>query len=135
MSNEFRADERRFMLRALRLAERGRGRTRPNPIVGAVVVQGGRIVGEGWHRAAGSDHAEIEALRAAGARARGATMVVTLEPSTIIASVRQALTRRRSTNTVHAPQAPVSHPFLVPVSPICSRKASSNVVPIGTSRS
>ena len=68
------------MLRALRLAERGRGRTRPNPIVGAVVVQGGRIVGEGWHRAAGSDHAEIEALRAAGERARGATMVVTLEP-------------------------------------------------------
>ena len=68
------------MLRALRLAERGRGRTRPNPMVGAVVVQGGRIVGEGWHRAAGSDHAEVVALHAAGARARGATMLVTLEP-------------------------------------------------------
>jgi diaminohydroxyphosphoribosylaminopyrimidine deaminase/5-amino-6-(5-phosphoribosylamino)uracil reductase len=69
-----------FMQRALRIAERGRGRTRPNPIVGAVVVRGGRVVGEGWHRALGSDHAEVEALRAAGARARGATLYVTLEP-------------------------------------------------------
>lgn len=73
-------DERRFMLRALRLAERGRGRTRPNPIVGAVVVRGGRVVGEGWHRALGRDHAEVEALRRAGPRARGATLFVTLEP-------------------------------------------------------
>jgi diaminohydroxyphosphoribosylaminopyrimidine deaminase/5-amino-6-(5-phosphoribosylamino)uracil reductase len=80
MAIEHRGDERRFMLRALRLAGRGRGRTRPNPIVGAVVVREGRIVGEGWHRAAGGDHAEIVALRAAGGRARGATMLVTLEP-------------------------------------------------------
>ena len=68
------------MERALRLAERGRGRTRPNPIVGAVLVRGGRVVGEGWHRAAGLDHAEAVALRAAGDRARGATLYVTLEP-------------------------------------------------------
>ena len=68
------------MLRALELAARGRGRTRPNPIVGAVVVQDGRIVGEGWHRVAGGDHAEIVALAAAGERAGGATMYVTLEP-------------------------------------------------------
>jgi diaminohydroxyphosphoribosylaminopyrimidine deaminase/5-amino-6-(5-phosphoribosylamino)uracil reductase len=68
------------MLRALRLAERGRGRTRPNPIVGAVLVRAGRIVGEGWHRAAGQDHAEIVALKQAGRRARGATLYVTLEP-------------------------------------------------------
>ena len=69
-----------FMRRALRLAERGRGRTAPNPIVGAVVVRAGRVVGEGWHRALGRDHAEIEALARAGARARGATLYVTLEP-------------------------------------------------------
>src|SRR5262245_43636636 len=77
---ERRGDERPFMLRALRLAARGRGRTRPNPTVGAVVVRHGRIVGEGWHRACGSDHAEVVALAAAGERARGATMLVTLEP-------------------------------------------------------
>ncbi len=68
------------MLRALRLAERGRGRTAPNPIVGAVLVRGGRVVGQGWHRALGRDHAEVEALRAAGRSARGATLYVTLEP-------------------------------------------------------
>ncbi len=68
------------MLRALKLAERGRGCTRPNPIVGAVLVRGGRVVGEGWHAAAGRDHAEVAALRRAGARARGATLYVTLEP-------------------------------------------------------
>ncbi len=68
------------MRRALSLAERGRGRTAPNPIVGAVVVRDGRVVGEGWHRAVGLEHAEIEALRRAGRLARGATMYVTLEP-------------------------------------------------------
>ena len=68
------------MRRALALAERGRGRTRPNPIVGAVVVRAGRIVGEGWHTAAGRPHAEVVALGRAGTRARGATLYVTLEP-------------------------------------------------------
>jgi len=68
------------MRRALQLAERGRGRTRPNPIVGAVLVRGGRVVGEGWHRAAGEDHAEIVALKRAGSAARGAALFVTLEP-------------------------------------------------------
>ncbi len=68
------------MRRALELARRGGVRTRPNPNVGAVVVRGGRVVGEGWHRALGEDHAEAVALRAAGARARGATLYVTLEP-------------------------------------------------------
>jgi diaminohydroxyphosphoribosylaminopyrimidine deaminase / 5-amino-6-(5-phosphoribosylamino)uracil reductase len=71
----------RFMHRALELAERGRGLTSPNPMVGAVVVTpGGEIAGEGFHARAGGPHAEIEALRAAGARARGATLYVTLEP-------------------------------------------------------
>jgi diaminohydroxyphosphoribosylaminopyrimidine deaminase/5-amino-6-(5-phosphoribosylamino)uracil reductase len=66
--------------RALELAERGRGSTRPNPVVGAVVVAGDEIVGEGWHGRAGGPHAEVVALDAAGERARGATLYVTLEP-------------------------------------------------------
>lgn len=72
--------ERRFMLRALALAERGRGQTRPNPVVGAVIVKGGRIVAEGWHARLGAAHAEVVALERAGQRARGATMYLTLEP-------------------------------------------------------
>jgi diaminohydroxyphosphoribosylaminopyrimidine deaminase/5-amino-6-(5-phosphoribosylamino)uracil reductase len=73
-------DDVRHMRRALSLAERGRGRVSPNPIVGAVVVKDGRVVGEGWHRALGEPHAEAMALERAGERARGATMIVTLEP-------------------------------------------------------
>ncbi|HWB56713.1 MAG TPA: bifunctional diaminohydroxyphosphoribosylaminopyrimidine deaminase/5-amino-6-(5-phosphoribosylamino)uracil reductase RibD [Gaiellaceae bacterium] len=68
------------MERALELAERGRGTTAPNPVVGAVLVRGGEVVGEGWHERAGGPHAEAVALAAAGARARGATLYVTLEP-------------------------------------------------------
>jgi diaminohydroxyphosphoribosylaminopyrimidine deaminase / 5-amino-6-(5-phosphoribosylamino)uracil reductase len=66
--------------RAIELAERGRGTTRPNPVVGAVVVRDGRVVGEGWHERKGGPHAEVVALRAAGERARGATLYVTMEP-------------------------------------------------------
>lgn len=69
-----------FMARALRLAERGLYSTTPNPRVGCVIVRDGRVVGEGWHARAGEAHAEIHALRAAGAAARGATAYVTLEP-------------------------------------------------------
>src|SRR6266480_2820961 len=69
----------RFMARALALAAEGLGRTFPNPPVGAVFVRGGRVVGEGFHHRAGAPHAEIEALRAAGGRGRGATLYVTLE--------------------------------------------------------
>jgi diaminohydroxyphosphoribosylaminopyrimidine deaminase/5-amino-6-(5-phosphoribosylamino)uracil reductase len=69
-----------YMRRALSLAERGRGRVSPNPVVGAVVVKSGRVVGEGWHRALGAPHAEAMAIRRAGRRARGATLYVTLEP-------------------------------------------------------
>lgn len=69
-----------FMRRALALAEQARGLTSPNPLVGAVVVHDGEVVGEGFHRAAGQPHAEIEALQAAGDRASGATLYVTLEP-------------------------------------------------------
>ncbi len=69
-----------WMARALRLAERGRYTTDPNPRVGCVLVRDGEVVGEGWHRRAGAPHAEIEALRAAGSAARGAACYVTLEP-------------------------------------------------------
>lgn len=65
---------------ALRLAARGRGYTSPNPMVGAVVVKGGRVVGQGWHRQVGGPHAEVLALEAAGAAAKGATVYVSLEP-------------------------------------------------------
>lgn len=68
------------MRRALELAERARGLTSPNPMVGAVVVRNGEIVGEGFHERAGRPHAEIAALAAAGTQARGATLYVTLEP-------------------------------------------------------
>ncbi len=69
-----------YMQRALALARQAEGRTSPNPLVGAVIVHNGRVVGEGYHRCAGAPHAEVEALRVAGAMARGATMYVTLEP-------------------------------------------------------
>lgn len=69
-----------YMRRALELAERGRGLTSPNPMVGAVIVCDGAIVAEGFHRRAGEGHAEVEALAVAGARARDATLYVTLEP-------------------------------------------------------
>ena len=69
-----------LMRRALELAERGRGLTSPNPMVGAVVARNGEIVGEGFHERAGGRHAEIVALEAAGPRARGAALYVTLEP-------------------------------------------------------
>jgi diaminohydroxyphosphoribosylaminopyrimidine deaminase/5-amino-6-(5-phosphoribosylamino)uracil reductase len=75
-------DEREAMTRALDLAWRGWGRVAPNPLVGAVLLQGHEPVGEGWHMEYGQAHAETVALAAAGSRARGATMVVTLEPCT-----------------------------------------------------
>jgi diaminohydroxyphosphoribosylaminopyrimidine deaminase/5-amino-6-(5-phosphoribosylamino)uracil reductase len=73
------ADE-TWMRLALREAVKGRGLTSPNPLVGAVVVKGGRLTAKGWHRAAGEPHAEVVALAAAGRAARGATLYVTLEP-------------------------------------------------------
>lgn len=69
-----------YMQRALDLARRGRGWVNPNPLVGAVVVRDGEIVGEGFHPRLGEPHAEVFALREAGEKARGATIYVTLEP-------------------------------------------------------
>jgi diaminohydroxyphosphoribosylaminopyrimidine deaminase / 5-amino-6-(5-phosphoribosylamino)uracil reductase len=72
--------ERQMMARALELAVKAEGRTAPNPMVGAVVVKNSRVLAEGYHRAAGQDHAEVAALKRAGRKARGATLVVNLEP-------------------------------------------------------
>ena len=76
----FSAADHAMMARALRLAALGAYTTRPNPMVGCVLVQGDDVVGEGWHRRAGEAHAEVLALEAAGDRAKGATAYVTLEP-------------------------------------------------------
>jgi diaminohydroxyphosphoribosylaminopyrimidine deaminase / 5-amino-6-(5-phosphoribosylamino)uracil reductase len=69
-----------WMQRAVALAEQGRGQVEPNPLVGAVVVRDGQLVGEGWHQQFGAAHAEVNALAAAGDAAKGATLYVTLEP-------------------------------------------------------
>jgi diaminohydroxyphosphoribosylaminopyrimidine deaminase / 5-amino-6-(5-phosphoribosylamino)uracil reductase len=80
MAGMFSDFDRFAMLRALTLAARGLDSTDPNPRVGCVIAQRGRIVGEGWHERAGEAHAEVAALQAAGAQAAGATAYVTLEP-------------------------------------------------------
>lgn len=102
---------------ALRLAAKGRGRTSPNPMVGAVLVKGGQILGRGWHRRAGEPHAEIEALRDAARRGhsvRGATLYVTLEPccthgrtppctrAIITAGIRRVVVAATDPNPKHA---------------------------------
>ena len=69
-----------YMRLALNLAKKGIGKTSPNPVVGAVIVKDGRILGEGFHEFAGGNHAEINAIQQAGTRANGSTMYVTLEP-------------------------------------------------------
>ena len=75
MNNDF-----NYMNRAWELALEGWGRTSPNPMVGAVIVKSGRIIAEGYHHYCGGDHAEIDALKKAGSKARGAVLYVTLEP-------------------------------------------------------
>lgn len=76
----FSAADHQYMAQALRLAERGLYTTTPNPRVGCVIVKDGKLVGEGWHERAGGPHAEVHALRQAGAAAQGADVYVTLEP-------------------------------------------------------
>jgi diaminohydroxyphosphoribosylaminopyrimidine deaminase/5-amino-6-(5-phosphoribosylamino)uracil reductase len=76
----FSPHDKRWMRRTLVLASKALGKTRPNPVVGTVIVKNGEVVGEGYHRAAGKPHAEVNALRRAGAAARGATLYVNLEP-------------------------------------------------------
>ena len=79
-AGQFQDLDEQMMARAISLARNGLGRTSPNPLVGAVIVRDGRIVAEGWHRKAGTPHAEIHALNMAGELARGATVYVSLEP-------------------------------------------------------
>jgi diaminohydroxyphosphoribosylaminopyrimidine deaminase/5-amino-6-(5-phosphoribosylamino)uracil reductase len=79
-ADRYSAADHAHMARALQLAARGLYTTHPNPRVGCVIVKDGRVVGEGWHERAGTPHAEIHALKAAGETARGATVYVTLEP-------------------------------------------------------
>lgn len=76
----FTPEDEEYMRRALELAKRGIGHTRPNPIVGAVLVKNGRIIGEGWHEHFGGPHAEVNAFRSCKEDPEGATLYVTLEP-------------------------------------------------------
>jgi len=80
MTEQFSDQDIRYMREALKEAKKGIGRTSPNPCVGAVIVKNGRIIGTGYHKKAGTPHAEINALLAAGSAAKGADMYVTLEP-------------------------------------------------------
>ena len=77
---KIRSTDEKFMRRALMLARKGEGRVSPNPLVGAVIVREGRIIGEGWHRCCGENHAEINAIRDATETVAGATFYITLEP-------------------------------------------------------
>ena len=80
MADKSQNSDEKYMQLALTLAARGRGHVEPNPMVGAIIVRNHKIVGRGWHRQFGGPHAEIEALRQAGAQAKNATVYVTLEP-------------------------------------------------------
>jgi diaminohydroxyphosphoribosylaminopyrimidine deaminase/5-amino-6-(5-phosphoribosylamino)uracil reductase len=72
--------DQKFMQRAITLAKRATGHTSPNPLVGCVIVKDKKIIAQGWHKTCGGDHAEVDALKKAGVKARGSTMYVTLEP-------------------------------------------------------
>jgi len=79
-ADKFNPTDYQFMERALALAKKGRGMVSPNPLVGAVIVRDGKVLGEGYHTRVGNPHAEIEALKAAGGSVKGSTLYVTLEP-------------------------------------------------------
>ena len=72
--------DKKFMLKAIKLAKKAKGKTFPNPLVGALVVKGNKVFGEGYHKKAGTPHAEVIALKEAGKHSRGANLYVTLEP-------------------------------------------------------
>ena len=80
LADEFSKDDVKYMKKALKIAEKGEARAAPNPMVGAVVVKDGRILGEGYHKFYGGPHAEVYAIEEAGAEALGADIYITLEP-------------------------------------------------------
>lgn len=134
------------MQRALALARRGEGLTRPNPAVGAVVVRQGRVVGEGFHRKAGGPHAEVLALRQAGTRARGATLYVTLEPCStwgrtppcteaiLAAGIRRVVVAVRDPNPKHAGRglAILRRRGVVVTEPIAAEAAADLLAPFAS---
>ena len=79
----FDENDKKYMMEAIRLAEKGRGRTYPNPMVGAVIVKDGKVLSKGYHHKAGSDHAELDAIKKSPGSVEKSTMYVTLEPCTI----------------------------------------------------
>ena len=99
------SDDIMYMSRALELAKRGWGDTSPNPMVGAVLVKGGRIIAEGFHRRDGAPHAEIECLRSASESPEGATLYVTLEPCAMCSA---ALSLARVSRVVWGADDPMS---------------------------
>jgi len=76
-------EHKEFIKETLKLAERGRGLVSPNPMVGAVIVKGSRTIGKGWHNAFGMPHAEVEALKQAGDKGKGATLMLIWSPAVI----------------------------------------------------
>ena len=108
----FSAADHRYMACALRLAAKGRATAHPNPRVGCVLVRNGKVVGEGWHRAAGEAHAEVNAIEAAGRNTAGATAYVTLEPCAHTGRTGPctgALTEARVGEVVFAHEDPSPH--------------------------
>ena len=101
---------------ALTLAEKSRGRTSPNPLVGAVIVRENRIVGEGYHKKAGEAHAEVNALKQAGELARGATLYVTLDKNRAATGGGRSRAQRRLFGRV-LPTFMLRSKIRIPVSP------------------
>lgn len=118
-----------YMARAMKLAQRGRFTTHPNPNVGCVIVNDGEIVGEGFHYRAGEPHAEVHALRMAGEKARGATAYVTLEPCS-----HHGRTRRAAKHSLRRVSRALSRRCRIPIRRLpdaacidCSRKGLTSV--------
>ena len=130
------ATDRAHLARAIELAEGGRGRTSPNPLVGAVIVRDGEVLGEGFHAALGGPHAERAAIAAAGAAdLRGATLYVSLEPCCHPAARRRAPTRSSRPASRASWWRPTTRPRRPPAaaSGSCATRASRSTSPTASS--